>query len=44
MYLHFKNKVEWISWENEGNASKFCLPQERYYGIVALSGKYQNVK
>ena len=45
MYVHSKNKVEWISWENQGNAlSKFYAPQERSYGIVDLPGKYQNVK
>ena len=41
MYLQFLDNVACISWEKQGN---IFAPQSRSYGIVALFGKYQNVK
>ena len=44
MYLQFLDKVAWISWEKQGNASKYFFAIEEILRIVALPGKYQNIK
>ena len=44
MYLHFMDKVAWISWENKVFHLNIFATQQISHGIVALSDKYQNVK
>ena len=44
MYLHFKDKVAWISWKINKVLRFIFAPQQRSDGIVALADVYQYVK